>query len=168
MPSTREDRDIDDSAAMQTTLDQLLYDARLYTRGDHYKELLEFVVQVRNFAPFNAMLLQIQKPGLRFAASAHEWRTRYGRDVRPYARPLLILWPFGPVAPVYDYLDTEGKPLPRDLEAFWARGPIDQSADMAFEAVVLRHPEEFSEEAVRCSRERLADRRQSTDDSGVD
>jgi hypothetical protein len=27
------------------------------------------------------------------------------------ARPLLILWPFGPVALVYDVMDTAGKDL---------------------------------------------------------
>jgi hypothetical protein len=41
-----------------------------YTLGKDYKEPLNFVVRLRNFAPFNAMLLQVQKPGLRFAASA--------------------------------------------------------------------------------------------------
>jgi len=42
-------------------LDKLLADARVYKRSSEYKELLEFVVRLRNFAPFNAMLLQIQK-----------------------------------------------------------------------------------------------------------
>lgn len=83
-------------------LDQLLDDSRLYRKGSDYKNLLEFVVRLRNFAPFNAMLLQLQKPGLNHAASAHEWRERFGRTVKVHARPLLILWPFGPVALVYD------------------------------------------------------------------
>jgi hypothetical protein len=118
----------DDVAATKSILDQLLDEAHLYKRSAHYKELLDFVVRLRNFAPFNAMLLQIQKPGLTYAASAYQWRTLFGRHVRPYARPLLILWPFGPVVPVYDVMDTEGDRLPRDLETFWARGPIDQAA----------------------------------------
>src|SRR5918993_3198275 len=83
-------------------LDQLLTDSRLYTQTKDYKELLEFVVRLRNFAPFNAMLLQVQKPGLSYAASARDWRERFGRTPKEEARPLIILWPFGPIALVYD------------------------------------------------------------------
>jgi hypothetical protein len=42
-------------------------------------------------------------------------------------RPLLILWPFGPVALVYDVADTEGKELPQDVAAFVAHGPIGET-----------------------------------------
>jgi hypothetical protein len=54
------------------------------------------------------MLLQVQKPGLNYAASEYDWRDRFDRTIKEGARPLLILWPFGPVALVYDELDTEG------------------------------------------------------------
>jgi hypothetical protein len=56
-----------DFHGIRSVLDQLLTDARLYTSGKDYKALLDFVVRLRNIAPFNAMLLQVQKPGLRFA-----------------------------------------------------------------------------------------------------
>jgi hypothetical protein len=39
---------------------------------------------------------------------------------------LLILWPFGPVALVFDVMDTEGAPLPKDVTSFFARGSIDE------------------------------------------
>ncbi len=106
-------------------LDQLLIDSCLYTQSSDYKDLLDFVVRLRNFAPFNAMLLQVQKPGLRYAASANDWWTRFGRKIKEDARPLLILWPFGPVALVYDVQDTEGKDLPEDVDSFFARGAIN-------------------------------------------
>lgn len=111
--------------AERSLLDQLLTDSRLYTRSKDYKELLDFVVRLRNFAPFNAMLLQVQKPGLSYAASALDWQARFGRTTKEGARPLLILWPFGPVALVYDVQDTEGKPLPQDVATFFAQGAID-------------------------------------------
>jgi hypothetical protein len=117
----------DDRSEVESTramLDQLFIDSRLYTQSKDYKELLDFVVRLPNFAPFNAMLLQVQKPGLQFAASAHDWRG-FGREPKPKARPLLILWSFGPVALVYDELDTTGKALPRDVRSFYAEGPID-------------------------------------------
>lgn len=114
----------DDEEIARNLLDQLLTDSQLYTQSQDYKNLLDFVVRLRNFAPFNAMLLQIQKPGLSFAASAYDWCERFGRIPTEGARPLVILWPFGPVAFVYDVLDTEGKDLPKDVASFFAQGPI--------------------------------------------
>jgi len=126
---------------IQTTrslLDQLLSDSKLYTQSKDYKELLDFVVRLRNFAPFNAMLLQVQKPGLRFAASARDWRERFGRKPKEGARPLLILWPFGPVALVYDEMDTEGEPLPEDVASFFAKGATDEALIASFKPLVER------------------------------
>jgi hypothetical protein len=116
--------DLFEPESTRSLLDKLLTDAKLYTRSRDYMELLRFVVRLRNFAPFNAMLLQVQKPGLRYAASAEDWDKRFGRWPKEGARPLLILWPFGPVALVYDLIDTEGHALPEDVAAFYAHGDI--------------------------------------------
>ena len=122
--------------AARSMLDQLLADSRLYEQSKDYKDLLDFVVRLRNFAPFNAMLLQVQKPGLSYAASARDWSERFGRWPKEGARPLLILWPFGPVALVYDVLDTEGKPLPEDVASFFARGEIGEMKLRSFEPLL--------------------------------
>ncbi len=120
--------DLFETAATRALLDRLLTDSRLYTKSKNYKELLDFVARM----PFNAMLLQVQKPGLRFAASAYDWKTRFGRRPKEGARPLLILWPFGPVALVYDLMDTEGAELPRDVWSFYARGPVTEDMIVSF------------------------------------
>jgi hypothetical protein len=128
-----------DAAEVQSTrflLDRLFTDSQLYTQSTDYKELLDFVARLPNFAPFNAMLLQIQKPGLRFAASAYDWRVRFERFPKEGARPLLILWPFGPVALVYDELDTLGKELPRDVRSFYAQGAIDHKRIEVFHTLM--------------------------------
>lgn len=116
----------------RSMLDQLLEDSRLYRKGSDYKNLLDFAVRLRNFAPFNALLLQIQKPGLNHAASARDWFETFGRTIKDGARPLLILWPFGPVALVYDLMDTEGEPIPEGVSAFAATGSIDQNSIESF------------------------------------
>ncbi len=113
-----------DEEVARSLLDKLLEDSRLYRASKDYLELLEFTKRLRNFAPFNAMLLHVQKPGLTYAASAYDWESRFGRRPKENARPLLILWPFGPVALVYDVQETEGKALPRDVDSFFARGAI--------------------------------------------
>lgn len=96
-----------DTEVARSLLDQLLEDSRLYRKGPDYKNLLDFAVRLCNFAPFNALLLQIQKPGLNHAASARDWRETFGRTIKDGARPLLILWPFGPgqqISDTYNYV----------------------------------------------------------------
>jgi hypothetical protein len=121
-------RDDNTTEAVKThaLLDMLLEKSRLYKHSQDYMDLLDFVVRLRNFAPFNAMLLQVQKPGLRFAASEFEWRRTFGRWIKEGARPLIILWPFGPVALVYDVVDTEGAYLPEDVQAFISTGAMSE------------------------------------------
>lgn len=114
-------------------LTQLLDESKLYKGGKEFKELLDFVNKLRNFAPFNVFLLHIQKPGLRFVASEYDWRQRFNRSIKEGARPLLILWPFAPVALVYDVDDTEGDKLPVDVaQAFRATGAMTQSRIQGF------------------------------------
>lgn len=122
----------------RSLLDKLLTDSQLYHQSKDYKELLEFVVRLREFAPFNAMLLQVQKPGLRYAASALDWLGRFERKPKVGARPLLILWPFGPVALVYDVLDTEGKPIPENVEIFVVHGSMSQDVLNSFKVLLTR------------------------------
>jgi hypothetical protein len=134
--------DFIDQGSARSLLDQLLADSKVYKSTDSYKSLLEFVIRLRNVAPFNAMLLQLQKPGLTYAASAHDWRSRFHREVKEDARPLLILWPFGPVATVYDVLDTfdpknpNENGLPANIATFFAAGEITNERMRAF-AIVL-------------------------------
>lgn len=127
-----------DEAVSRTIIDQLLTQSKLYHTSKDYKALLDFIVQLKAFAPFNALLLQIQKPGLSFAASAFEWWHTFGRRPKAGARPLLILWPFGPVALVYDVMDTEGNKLPDDVNSFIAHGPVNFTDMVQFEHRVTK------------------------------
>lgn len=130
--------DLFDVEAARSMLDQLLDDSRLYRKGADYQNLLDFVVRLRNFAPFNAMLLQVQKPGMRHAASKLDWLGKFGRTIKDDARPLLILWPFAPIALVYDLLDTEGEDLLEGVAAFEASGTIDQLSMGTFALLLIR------------------------------
>ena len=131
-------RDLFDEEATRSLLDQLLADSRMYRQSKDYKALLDFVVRLRDFAPFNAMLLQVQKPGLRYAASERDWWVKFGRRPKEGARPLLILWPFGPVALVYDAPDTEGNDLPEDAFCFPASGSVSLGQLRAFRQQLSR------------------------------
>ncbi len=105
----------------------MLEQTRLYHSSQEYLDLLDFMARLRNFSPVNALLLHIQRPSLTWAASRWDWQTRFERQVKPDARPLLIMWPFGPVALVYDKDDTLGKDLPVAVsQIFRATGPVTQ------------------------------------------
>ncbi|MCM0612172.1 hypothetical protein KFJ24_06735 [Marinobacter sediminum] len=107
-------------------LDELLAESKLYHQSRDYLELLDFVSRFRQYAPFNAMLLQIQKPGLSYAASLKDWKHRFGREPKKKARPLIIMKPFGPVMLLYDIMDTVGRAVPDDAFSFPAKGDVTQ------------------------------------------
>ena len=118
---TVEDADL---ARDRALIDQLIADTRLYQSAQAIAELLEFTARLRHIAPFNAMLLHIQKPGLSYAARPKDWWDRFRRRPKPHARPLVVLRNFGPVEFVYDVLDTEGEPLPDAAFAFPTDGQV--------------------------------------------
>ena len=63
---------------------------------------------------------------------------RFGRRPTEGARPLLILWAFGPVALVYDVADTEGRKIPEDALSFPATGSISPARLRSFKPRLLR------------------------------
>ncbi len=101
-------------------LDKLFCQVGTYRKSDQYKELLEFIKRFPNIAPYNAMLINIQKPGSKYVASASDWKKRFNRTIKIGARPLVILRPFGPVAFVFELSDTEGHdPFPEELDRLY-------------------------------------------------
>jgi hypothetical protein len=133
-------------------LDQLVHDARMFRSGRAFAELLEFAGRFRFYSPFNAMLIRIQLPGATFVATARRWRAEYGRDVRPEARPLVILRPRGPVMIVFDVSDTvpvqgEAIPLPPEVVA-----PFEISRLPNVEAIMSRTERNARRDGVRVTR----------------
>ncbi len=102
--------------AAKRTLDELFAHTIRYKSSKAYYEMLRFVAGFRWYSPFNAMLVHIQRPGATFVAPAYRWLYKYGRRVKPGARPLVILQPMGPVMFMFDVSDTEGEPLPPEVE----------------------------------------------------
>ena len=113
-------------ANARALIDQLIAATRLYDSKAAFLELLDFTSRLRRFAPFNAMLLHIQKPGLSHAATAPDWWARFKRLPKTGARPLLILRTKGPVDFVFDIQDTEGEPVPESAFAFPTLGNLSE------------------------------------------
>ena len=106
-------------------LDKLFLRSIEYRQSANYLKLLDFIIKQKKYAPYNAFLMHTQHPGMTHAETAYDWMQKYERDIRPKARPLVILIPFGPVDFVYDIEDTVGPPLPLDLtDPFRASGKL--------------------------------------------
>jgi len=116
-------------------LDKLFQEIGTYRKTKEFKELLDFVKKFPKIAPFNAMLLHIQKPGSNYVTSAAEWQNTFERLIKPEARPMVILRPFGPVSFVFDLSDTYGdKPFPKELlDPFGVEGKI---SDVEFKRMI--------------------------------
>lgn len=107
-------------------IEQLIAATNLYDTSESVQELLAFTTKLRAFAPFNALLLHIQKPGLTHAATAHDWWDRFRRVPKKGTRPLLVLRTMGPVDFVFDIQDTEGDPVPEDAFSFPTFGDLTE------------------------------------------
>lgn len=88
-------------------LDELVSRALAYRTSGELKALFAFARRFPHLAPFNAMLLHVQNPGIRYALRAPVWERKFRRRVKPGSRPYVILQTMGPVAFVFDVSDTE-------------------------------------------------------------
>jgi len=99
-----------------SALDEVFTATHRFRSCREYLQMLLFISRFPNYSAFNGFLLYLQNPDLTYVATAGTWRRRYKRDLKPGARPLLILAPMSPVRFVFDLNDTEGAPLPPMLQ----------------------------------------------------
>lgn len=97
-------------------LDELFELTFQYRKTKSYFELMKFITSFRHYSFFNAMLIHIQMSGAVYVAPPERWWNEYKRTIKPGARLLVILRPKGPVMFVFDVSETEGKPLPDEIE----------------------------------------------------
>jgi hypothetical protein len=114
-----------DRETARKALDDLISRALAYRTGPELKALFDFMRRFPHIAPYNAMLLHVQNPGIGYALSARLWERYYHRRVRPGARPYVILQTMGPVAFVFELSDTE---------------PIDPAVDLVPEIAQSSFP----------------------------
>lgn len=93
--------------SLKHALDELVSNALAYRTGPELRELLDFSCRFPHLAPYNAMLLHVQNPGIRYALPPAYWKREFKRRIKPGARPYVVLIPFGPVRFVFDLSDTE-------------------------------------------------------------
>ncbi|MBQ7704038.1 MAG: hypothetical protein IJT73_01210 [Selenomonadaceae bacterium] len=106
-------------------IDELYNNVKRFRSTAFSRDLLNFIAKFPFIAPYNAMLIFMQKPGSKYVATAKVWKERFGRVPKPEARPLIIMKLFGPVSFVFEISDTEGKDVPEEiLNPFKASGSL--------------------------------------------
>ena len=116
-------------------LDKLYAEVGSFRKSKDYMKLLNFIKKFPKIAPYNAMLVRIQRPGSEFVASASEWEKLYNRKINPGAMPLIILQMFGPVGFVFELGDTYG-PNPFPKEILDPYGVVGEVSEKMYQATI--------------------------------
>jgi hypothetical protein len=101
-----------------TGIDSLLRQSKAYRNSGAFQEMVSFMANFRDYAPYNNMLVRVQNPTCSFYATETDWVRRFERHLKEDARPMLILAPMHPVMLVYDLDQTEGPRLPEEVNRF--------------------------------------------------
>lgn len=96
-------------------IDELYNNVQKFRSTKFTSKLFDFIAEFPKIAPYNAMLIYMQKPGSSYVATAKEWKEKFGRSPKSTANPLVILKAFGPIEFVFESNDTEGEPLPQEI-----------------------------------------------------
>ena len=103
---------------VESTVDALFRESAAYRSSAAFQEMVSFMANFREYAPFNNMLVKLQNPSCSFFATQSDWHRRFDRRLKEDARPMLILAPMHPVMLVYDLDSTEGTEPPAELRQF--------------------------------------------------
>jgi hypothetical protein len=120
-----------------SSIDSLLRNSKTYQSSEQFGEMVTFMARFRDYAPYNNMLVCVQNPTCSFYATEQDWKSRFERRLKEDARPMLILAPMHPVMVVYALDETEGRPLPAEINNFshfegqWDPRRLDLTIDNA-------------------------------------
>lgn len=106
---------INNGVFSESNLDSLWRNVKAYRSSENFMAVMKACSRFRHLAPYNAMLVEMQRPGARYVLTEKEWRNKYDRGIKPNARPLIILVPFGPVDFLFEISDT----YPLRTSLFW-------------------------------------------------
>lgn len=91
-----------------------------YGKVSDLDNLMDRLAALRQYKPFNALLVLLQRPAATYVLPAHHWSQRYGYVVRAGEQPLVLLQRGGPVMFLFDRSQVEpgpgALPLPDGLE----------------------------------------------------
>ena len=98
-----------DSTLCAKGIDELQQLAQKFRTSEEFKKMLKFVARFHYLAPYNAYLVQLQRPGASLVLNIRRWR-QYGWRPTINAQNLITLIPFGPIECMYEVSDVEKIP----------------------------------------------------------
>ena len=136
--------DLPPSPADLKGVDALFAYAKAFRRCDRFGAMLRFCAATPDLAPYNAMMIHIQKPGACHVQPPAAW-LRYNRAPLPDARPAVVLWPFQPVQYWFDLTDTAVLPdqadlFPPELARLPDVGPGEEPSEALRDALAANLP----------------------------
>ncbi|PLC51435.1 hypothetical protein CR159_04255 [Pollutimonas subterranea] len=93
-----------------SAVDHLFKQALVHKQDNAFLDFLNFIRNFDRLSVYNAMLVQIQRPGATAVGTRRRWAA-IDRNVNPDAIPIIVLQPFGPVSFLYELGDTSGRPI---------------------------------------------------------
>ena len=113
-------------AVLDNTLDELFSRISESRNSEKFIEIVNFVSKFKDYAPYNNMMVYLQRPTAKYWATEKDWNKRFKRNIKEDAIPLIILRPMGPIMLVYEIEDTIGPDLPEGLlNPFRVEGNFD-------------------------------------------
>ena len=97
----------EDISEIKSKLDILWQSVAEFRSSENFMRIMKACKRLRTLAPYNAMMVNMQRPGAQYVQTPLQWKEKYGREIKNDANPLIILVPFGPVEYVFDIGDTK-------------------------------------------------------------
>lgn len=110
--------DIELKRTIHSEIDSLVQSGIQYRKSSAFQKVINFMAKFKDYSPFNNMLVHLQNPHCHYFATAKHWKTKFNRTLKEDATPMIILAPMHPVVLVYDMDQTEGEPIPEEIEKF--------------------------------------------------
>ena len=97
------------------TIDELFHRSLKFKNSKEYWNFFNFIGKIIHYSHYNAMLVYMQNPEVRYFGTPGFWKKTFDRTVKENARPYVIIVPFGPAALAYNLDETLGELTPDEF-----------------------------------------------------
>ena len=109
MNQTSQTKTQKEGALCITGIDELQQLAKKFRDSEEFQRMLDFVAKFNYLAPYNAYLVQLQRPGSYLVLTIKQWE-QWGWRPTVNAQNIITLVPFGPIQCLYEVSDVEQIP----------------------------------------------------------
>lgn len=156
-------------SAARRSIDLMVRRALETGAASSVEDLLDQLSGIPDRALFNALLAVLQLPHATMLCTSQVWEEKWGRRIASEQRPVVLLYPFGPVELVFDISQTERTDRARRLpfnETPFAMDPIAEAGEAV--ARIIAGVQDAGVKVVRARQGvRLAGKIRRVEDAGT-